>query len=124
MTTGRRLGLGVSTAAALAASLVVASASGGPATTEPLLPVSIKVSLTNARATLDVRSVERGAIVDFFVRNRSRAIRTFSIAGLRVSVKPQAVARLTVAFDVRGRYPFTAAAPGTGKPHRGVLRVT
>jgi hypothetical protein len=114
-------GLAILAATALAVGWLAARAVGAPATTEPLLPVAIKVSLTSERATLDTKFVERGSIVQFRIRNRSATRRVFAIGGQKAAVRAKGFAILLIAFDDRGVYPFRSTAGAT--VHRGVLRV-
>jgi len=106
---------------ALPAALAVASASGAPATTQPIAIVPIQVSLTNTRAALDLKVVKRGSVVQFRIRNKSSVKQTFSVGGLRAAVKPRANATILVSFDTRGRFLFVSRAATS--VHRGYIRV-
>jgi len=106
---------------ALAAVIAVASASGAPATTEPIMIVPIQVSLTNTQAVLDDKVVDRGSVVQFRIRNKSSVKRTFSIGGLGAAVKPRGTATILVSFDTRGKFPFVSRAATS--VHRGFIRV-
>ena len=107
-------------ATALAVALA-ASAVGAPATTEPLLPTVIHVSLSAKKATMDKKSIERGSVVQFKIRNATPQKRLFTIGGQKVIVKPKGFEILLIAFDARGVYPFTSSSVAT--VHRGQLRV-
>ena len=106
---------------ALAAVIAVASASGAPATTEPIMIVPIQVSLTNTQAVLDDKVVDRGSVVQFRIRNRSSVKRTFTIGGFKAAIQPHGNATILISFDTRGRFPYVSRAATS--VHRGFLRV-
>ncbi len=106
-------------AAALAAGV---TAAGSSATTEPSLVVPIKVSLTPHAVTLSAKRVNRGYYVEFGVRNRTAARRTFSVAGRRITVPPRRLRLLAIMFDVRGT--FAVVSRGAGTAVRSTFRVS
>jgi hypothetical protein len=108
-------------AAALAAGFFSA---GAAATTEPQKTYRAKVVLTNKGIALDVRTVARGALVIFNVRNTGTSPRDFFIGGYIVhKLKPGAVRKFQLQFLFRGKYPYYSAGH-PGKKFTGSFEVT
>lgn len=107
-------------AAALAAAAVFAASAG--ATTAPELVVGVSVSMTSSAVKLSSKQVLRGNYVEFHVRNRTAARRTFSVAGRSIVVPARKLRQLAIMFDVRGTYRYVSRGGGTAI--RGTFRVS
>ena len=113
----RRIALVVTAAAVLAASL----AAGASATTEPVLPLVIKVQLSKDTVAMDVKKVQRGTVAKIAIRNGSAVARVFTIGGLKVTVRARSNEIMFIAFQERGKYPYKSVAGAT--VHKGFLQV-
>ena len=79
------------------------------------------MTLGHDKVVLDKKAVERESVVQFKIHNTTSQRRVFTIGGQKVPVKAQGRGVLLLAFDIRGKYPYTVlGAPST---HAGVLRV-
>ena len=107
-------------AAVLAAAAVCAATAG--ATTAPELVVPVAVSMTRTAVTLSAKQAARGNYVDFRVRNRTAARRTFTVAGRTIVVPARRVRQLAIMFGVRGTYRYVSRGGGTAV--RGTFRVS
>jgi hypothetical protein len=100
--------------AALAGVLVACSlASASRATTRPSLLMHVRVVLTASKVSLSAAQAPRGTEVEFAVRNRAGARRTFSIAGKAIAVPPNAVRLTAISFQARGRYRIVSRTSGS-----------
>lgn len=122
----RRLVAGVSAlgATALAAGTLAAGAVGAaPSTTEPVRIYPVDVTLTESKVTFNHHAIPFQSAAQFRLRNTTRANRTFSLGGQRVTVRARGARILILIFEIRGRFPYVSAGPKGTKPVRGVVRV-
>ena len=92
----------------------IAATSG--ATTRPSLLMHVSVKLTTSTISLSTDRASRGDEVQFAVRNRTSARRTFSVAGKTIAVPAKALRLTAISFHARGRYRVVSL--------RGTSRVT
>ena len=110
--------------AAVAAVALVPAAHGtdsaGPDTTIPDVFVTIHVTLTDARISLDRRAAGRGDEVRFIVRNAGTKIHNFTLGGTQVkgtgrqtgfstTLKPKQQKLNLLFLDYRGPVPYHSA---------------
>jgi hypothetical protein len=84
--------------------------------------VPVKVSLTSHGVTLSQKRVNRGYYVQFEVRNRTAARRSFTLAGRTIAVPPRKLRLLAIMFGVRGTFRYVSRGAGTAI--HGTFRVS
>jgi hypothetical protein len=110
-------------ASALAAGTLAAGAGGAPATTLPVQIVPLDVTITDEALRLQYKAVAFDSAVQFRIRNRTRAVRSFAIGGQRVKVRAKGYRVLLLQFEIRGAFPYSSSGPKGSKTLKGVLRV-
>jgi hypothetical protein len=129
-------------AALLAAALVPAaqgtvrtSSGGQPQTTEPDVFVTIHVTITDARITLDRRSASRGDAARFVIRNVGTKLHGFRLGatkygsgtqtGFSKTLKPREEKLILLFLDYRGRLPYYSyiKADLTKPGMKGIFRI-
>ena len=104
-----------------------ASAQARPATTAPLYVLTVHVTITDTRITLDRHKAPRGVEVRFVIRNLGARPHNFTLtgrnpaasgrAGLTKTVKPRQQGVLRLFADYRGKAPYFDSLPADrGKP--------
>lgn len=73
----------------------------------------VKVQLTASQISLSTASAARGSEVEFAVRNRTAARRTFSVGGKQIVLPPQSLRLTAISFQARGRYPVVSRTPSS-----------
>lgn len=109
-------------AASLSSFLVLAPAV--PATTQPSVQITVKVSLTDSTLTMSTYRARRGWGAHFVIRNLGHKPHTFDIGGLVSKViAPGGKAVVSASLDVRGKFPYSVKLNSAGASHRGVFTV-
>jgi hypothetical protein len=67
--------------------------------------------------------VRRGYYVQFRVRNTTPKVRTFTLAGRKISVPAKKLRYLVISFDVRGKYHYSSR-PASGDAVGGTFSVS
>jgi hypothetical protein len=135
----RSLSLATLLAAALvpaAHGTVRAASSGRPLTTVPDVFLTIHVTITDARISLDRRSARRGDVVRFVIRNAGNKPHTFVLGkkvargagaqtGFTSSLKPKQEKLVLLFMDYRGPLPYRSTlAHDLGKPGmKGIFKI-
>jgi hypothetical protein len=132
----------LSIAALLAAALVPAaqgtvrtSRGGQPQTTEPTVFVTIHVTITDSRITLDRHTASRGDEARFVIRNLGTKVHGFSLGTTKYgsgtqtafsrTLKPKEQKLILIFLDYRGHLPYRShvkldlAKPGM----KGIFRI-
>jgi hypothetical protein len=111
--------------AALVSLLALApvAAAARPTTTEPASLRLVTVTLTDTKGTFAKTRLERGTIVQFTIRNRSKVARVLVVGTARSkAVKPGKSGTLLVHMDLRGKLTWRSVAGGKAT-YRGSLLV-
>jgi plastocyanin len=114
----------VAAVAVVAAAALSAHASAAVRTTNPQVIRNEHIALTQRGAQLSIKTVNRGSLVRFFVRNAGTNPTDFFIAGYIVhKLKPGGTRNFQLQFLERGHYPYYSFAH-PGQKFKGVLIVT
>jgi hypothetical protein len=96
----------------MAALVLVGSAQARPLTTKPIYTLTIRVTITDTRVTLDPHSAPRGIQARFVIKNTGSRAHTFSLNG-RIStprfsrtVKPHQQDVVRRFLDFRGKVTY------------------
>ena len=103
-------------ALAVVAALTTIAVPNGTATTQPVIQITIRVTVSDSAIKMSRLTAKRGWGGHFVIRNVGRKPHSVDLGGLKT-------ATIKASFDERGTFPFRVMLNHAGPKHTGVFRV-